>query len=226
MRVQKELEEKEEEKQKEKEQQEADDEDDAREDNADEESGENGAADETDEQPETEDGAAADGGEEESKDEEERPEPLEIEADGLDTRTVRLTTHASALGDFAMAPDGKALYYLASFEGGFDLWKQDFQERSTTLLAKLGAGGASMQLSDDGATLYLLSNGSLSKIETASGQQTLISFAAEMVVDRAAERAHNFDHVWRQTRKKFYRPDMHGVDWAWGKVLMLATASV
>ena len=49
--------------------------------------------------------------------EDEAPEPLEIETDGLDTRTVRLTTHASALGDFAMAPDGKALYYLASFEG-------------------------------------------------------------------------------------------------------------
>jgi len=148
-----------------------------------------------------------------SEDEETAPEPLESEPDGLDTRTVRLTTHASALGDFAMAPDGKALYYLASFEGDADLWKQDFQERSTTLLAKLGARSASMQMSDDGATLFLLADGGLSKIETATGKRTPIAFAAEMVVDRAAERAHNFDHVWRQTMKKFYRPDMHGVDW-------------
>ncbi|MEM1422657.1 MAG: S41 family peptidase [Planctomycetota bacterium] len=140
-------------------------------------------------------------------------EPLEFDLDGFETRTVRLTTHASALGDFAMAPDGKSLYYLASFEGGFDLWKQDFQERSTTLVAKLGAGGASMEMSEDGKTIYLLSNGSLSKIDTGSGSRTPVSFAAEMVVDRAAERAHNFDHVWRQTKKKFYRPDLHGVDW-------------
>ncbi len=151
---------------------------------------------------------------EDAEDEEKTPEPLEFEPDGLDTRTIRLTTHASALGDFAMAPDGKALYYLASFEGGADLWKQDFQERSTTLVAKLDADNASMQMSDDGETLFLLAGGSLSKIETASGKQTPIAFAAEMIVDKAAERAHNFDHVWRQTKKKFYRPDMHNVDWA------------
>ncbi|MEM7227582.1 MAG: S41 family peptidase [Planctomycetota bacterium] len=151
---------------------------------------------------------------EDDESEEEAPDPLEIETDGLDTRTVRLTTHASDLGDFAMAPDGKALYYLASFEGDYDLWKQDFQERSTTLVAKLGATNASMQMSDDGKTIYLLAGGSLSKIEASSGKRTPIKFAAEMVVDRNAERVHNFGHVWRQTRLKFYRPDMHGVDWA------------
>ena len=75
---------------------------------------------------------------------------MTFEPEGLDTRTVRLTTHASNLGDFAMSPDGKALYYLASFEDNFDLWKQDFQERSTTLVAKLGAGAATMQMSEDG----------------------------------------------------------------------------
>ncbi len=151
---------------------------------------------------------------EDTDEEEEKPEPLEFEPDGLDTRTIRLTTHASALGDFAMAKDGKALYYLASFENGADLWKQDFHERSTTLLAKLDASNASLQLSDDGETIFLLADGALSKIETSSGKKTPITFAAEMVVDHAAERAHNFDHVWRQTRKKFYRPDLHGVDWA------------
>jgi tricorn protease len=152
--------------------------------------------------------------EDEADDEEEAPEPLEVEEQGLDTRTERLTRHASALGDFAMAPDGKALYYLASFEDGYDLWKQDFQDRSTTLLAKLGTGGASMEMSEDGSTIYLLADGSLSKISTDSGERTPIAFAAEMVIDHAAERAHNFEHVWRQTKKKFYRPDMHGVDWA------------
>lgn len=174
------------------------------------------AADDTEETdaPEEDSETADEEPSEEKRTENGQPKPLEFEPAGLDTRIVRLTTHASALGDFAMAPDGKALYYLASFEGGFDLWKQDFQERSTTLVAKLGADGASMQISDDGATIYLLSDGSLSKIDTDSGSRTPIEFAAEMVVDRAAERAHNFDHVWRQTKKKFYRPDMHGVDWA------------
>ena len=160
-----------------------------------------------------EESASEDRDAEKSEDDETAPEPLEFEPNGLDTRIVRLTTHASALGDFEMTPDGKALYYLASFEGGADLWKQEFQERSTTLLAKLDASNASMELSGDGETLFLLADGTLSKIEISSGKRTPISFSAEMVVDRAAERAHNFDHVWRQTQKKFYRPDMHGVDW-------------
>jgi C-terminal processing protease CtpA/Prc len=157
----------------------------------------------------------AEGSDDSDDEEEEKPEPLEFEPDGLDTRTLRLTTHASALGDFAMAADGKALYYLASFESGADLWKQDFQERSTTLLAKLDASNASMQMSDDGETIFLLADGALSKIEISSGKKTPIAFAAEMIVDHAAERAHNFDHAWRQTKKKFYReqyePKLAGV---------------
>ena len=71
-----------------------------------------------------------------------------------------------------------------------------------------------MEMSEDGKTIYLLAGGSLSKVDTKSGKREPIKFAAEMVVDRIAERAHNFDHVWRQTKSKFYRPDMHGVDWA------------
>ena len=176
-----------------------------------------GEATEDDDAPPDEDDAGDDedgeGADADDEPEDDTPEPLVVETDGLDTRTVRLTTHASDLGDFAMTPDGRALYYLASFEGDADLWKQDFQERSTTLVAKLGATGASMEMSDDGETIYLLAGGALSKIDTKSGKRTPIKFAAEMVVDRAAERAHNFDHVWRQTRLKFYRPDMHGVDW-------------
>ena len=209
--LQKEMEKKEEEAAKEE-----DDKDDKNGD-ADDENAEDAAAEDEADENAAADGDAQEGDESESDDtddEEDAPEPLELEVDGLDTRTVRLTTHASALGDFAMAPDGKALYYLASFEGDYDLWKQDFQERSTTLVAKLGAKDASMQMSDDGKTIYLLAGGALSKIDAKSGKRTPIKFAAEMVVDRAAEREHNFAHVWRQTRLKFYRPDLHGVDWA------------
>ncbi len=191
-------------------------EEEAAEEDAAEEDGDEAAEDEDapSEEEDADDENADDDAKEDDESEDEAPEPLEIEIDGLDTRTVRLTTHASALGDFAMTPDGKALYYLASFEGDYDLWKQDFQERSTTLVAKLGATNASMQMSDDGATIYLLAGGALSKVDAESGKRTPIKFAAEMVVDRAAEQAHNFAHVWRQTRLKFYRPDMHGVDWA------------
>ncbi|MFX5937569.1 hypothetical protein ABTE71_19640, partial [Acinetobacter baumannii] len=34
-----------------------------------------------------------------------------------------------------------------------------------------------------------------------------------MNLDAAGERAYIFDHAWRQVKKKFYDPKLHGVDW-------------
>lgn len=151
--------------------------------------------------------------EKEGDDDEEAVDPVEIELDGLDNRRERLTVHASDLGGFAMSPKADKLFYLARFEDGYDLWVHDFREESTKILAKLGADSVSMEMSDDGESLFVLADGSLTKIEAKGGDRKGISFAATMTVDENAERAHMFDHMWRQTKKKFYREDMHGVDW-------------
>ena len=143
----------------------------------------------------------------------EETEEVVIDLDGLESRTVRLTINPSSLGDFAMSPEGDRLYYLAAFEKGYDLWVHDFREESTKILAKLGAGGATMRLTDDGKSIFLLADGSLSKIDTAGGDQKRIGFSAELEIDGDGERAYLFDHVWRQVKEKFYRPDLHGVDW-------------
>lgn len=170
----------------------------------------------TEEAEETADAAAADGDDAEGEDkaDEDKPEPLEIEFEGLENRRERLTINSSDLGDFVMSPDGDKLYYLANFEDGYDLWVHDFREESTKILAKLGASGASMEMSEDGETIFMLAGGSLSKIGTGGGDRKPIGFAATMTVDQQAEREDLLQHVWRQTRDKFYRADMHGVDWA------------
>jgi C-terminal processing protease CtpA/Prc len=155
----------------------------------------------------------ADSEDSDAKDDEDQPDPVVIELEGLDNRRERLTIHASDLGGFAMAADGDKLFYLARFEKGFDLWVHDFREESTKILTKLGADSASMRLSKDGEFLFILADGALAKIDPKSGERKGITFAATMTVDEAAERAHMFNHVWRQTKKKFYRQDMHGVDW-------------
>jgi len=160
--------------------------------------------------PEDGDGDGAEDGDDAEDD---KPEPLKIEFEGLEERRERLTINSSSLGDFAMSPEGDKLYYLASFEDGADLWVHDFREESTKILAKLGASGASMQLSEDGKEIFMLASGSLSKIDTDSGTRKPIGFRATMTIDPDAERAHLLQHVWRQTRDKFYRADMHGVDW-------------
>ena len=162
------------------------------------------------------DEADADSDEEgdDGEDDKEKVEPIEVELERLDDRRARLTMHSSDLGGYALSPEGDKLYYLARFEKGYDLWVRDFREESTKILAKLGAGSAAMQMSDDGETIFLLSGGSLSKIDTKSGDKKGISYAATMDIEGDAEREHLFGHVWRQTLKKFYRPDMQGVDWA------------
>ena len=45
------------------------------------------------------------------------------------------------------------------------------------------------------------------------GPTSPVAFAAEMEIDRAAERAYLYEHAWRQAKRKFYDPKLHGVDW-------------
>lgn len=149
------------------------------------------------------------------KKDDKKVEPIEIDWDGLELRTERLTIHSSTLGDFALTDEGDKLFYLARFERGFDLWVRDFREESTKILAKLNANDARMEMSKDGKSIFILANGSLSKIDASSGDRKTISFSADLNVDESTERQRLFEHVWRQTLQKFYRPDMHGVNWAY-----------
>ena len=142
------------------------------------------------------------------------PDPVAIEFEGLDDRTVRLSLNSANLAGAALSPDGETLYYLARFEKGFDLWKYSPRKREAKLLAKLGSDEAAFELDREGKKAYVLAGGRLSTVELESGKSTPIAASARMDLDAAAERAYLFEHVWRQTLKKFHDPGMHGVDWA------------
>ena len=53
----------------------------------------------------------------------------------------------------------------------------------------------------------------MQKMSLPSGNLEPVTYRAELEVDLAAERAAMFDHVCRQEQQRFYRTDMHGVDW-------------
>jgi tricorn protease len=142
------------------------------------------------------------------------PDPLTIELDGIQDRTARLTIHAASIADAVMTPDGEQLLYLARFEKGLDLWSYKHREDEVELLAKLGADRAGgMELDADGKHVFLLADGQLKKIAVDSGKPKPVAFSATMELNAAAEREYMFEHVWRQMYKKFYKKDMHGVDW-------------
>ncbi len=140
-------------------------------------------------------------------------DPITIDFDRLEERTIRFTIHSSNLADYVLSPDGERLYYLSRFEKGYDIWVQKFREKETKLLAKLGAGSGALEQSPDGRYLYVISDGKITRIDTSNGTQKGIAFKAEMELNAPGERAYIFDHAWRQVREKFYVTNLHGVDW-------------
>lgn len=145
----------------------------------------------------------------------ELPEPVALELEGLEERTVRLSMHSADLGAAALTPDGETLVYLAKFEKGYDLWKYQPRQKEVKLLAKLEAERqADLRLDADGKKAVVLADDKLISVELESGKTTPIKLSASLQLQAAAERAYLFEHAWRQTQKKFYVESLHGVDWA------------
>ncbi|MDW8346478.1 MAG: S41 family peptidase [Bacteroidia bacterium] len=152
---------------------------------------------------------------EEKKDEKEKKEvqPLILNLKNLDERTERLTTHASNVSDAVLSPDGEKLYYLTRFEKGADLWVHKLYEHEVKLITKLEGPFGGIIIDKEGKFLYIVSNGTMTRINSENGERKMLTFNAEMELKPLEERKYLFEHVWRQTYKKFYVKDMHGVDW-------------
>ena len=146
------------------------------------------------------------------KDKKEEAKAIDIELDRLDERIMRLTPMSSKLSGAVLSKDGDKLYFLSSFEKGFDLWELDVREKSTKILKKLGGGGADLVLNKKGDNIYVLSGGNLQKIETKGGKSTSIKYDATMELDRAAEREYMYNHVFLQENKRLFRRDHNGAD--------------
>ena len=125
-------------------------------------------------------------------------------------RVIRLTVNSSNMADAILSPGGDTLYYQASFEGGYDLWKHDLVENKTELVMK--GAGAGLEADKDFKHLYVYNNG-IKQIDLAKNSQKGIDFEANFNYRPYEERAYIFNHVWQQVKDKFYDPKLHGVDW-------------
>ena len=153
-------------------------------------------------------------------------EPVALELDGAEHRVARLTPASGLIRAFAMTPDGETLLYLQQSADEMELWLHRPREKEFRRLASLPSEHApfwdmppaDLQIDAKGETGYLLAAGTLNKFKLPAGDAPAklepVKFAAEMNLDRAAERRYLFEHAWRQTLKKFYVADMGGVDWA------------
>lgn len=146
------------------------------------------------------------------KDKKEEVKPIDVELERLDERVVRLTPMSSRLSGAVLSKDGDKLYFLSSFEKGYDLWELDLREKSTKILKKLDAGGAQLALNKKGDNIYVLSGGNLQKIDTKGGKSTSIKYDNTMLLDREAEREYMYNHVFLQESKRLFRRDHNGAD--------------
>lgn len=138
---------------------------------------------------------------------------LVFDLDGLKDRKKRLTIHSSSLSDAVINPKGDKLYYMSAFEKGYDLWETDLKTRETKILLKMNARGGRMQMDNKGKYLYVLNGGKVVRITLASKKKNTIQIQSEMILNASEERTFLFEHMWRQVKKKFYKKDLHDVDW-------------
>ncbi len=134
--------------------------------------------------------------------------------EGLDNRKLRLTINSGNISDYIMSADGERLFFLARMEKGYDLWMTNARTKETKLVAKLDGGPAGMDVSKDGKTIFVVSDGRIVKVEPDLPKPpSPVQVNGEMVLKADLERAYIFDHAWRQVTKKFYDPKIHGLNW-------------
>ena len=137
--------------------------------------------------------------------------PLVFDLENCRDRIVRLTVHSSHLGDAVLNAKGDKLYYQAAFEKGYDLWEQDLREHTTRLVMK---GISGMMIPDKKhEDVYICSRGGISKVTMSTGKSKSIPFEAFFNYQPYGERNYIYSHVWQQVKDKFYKKDLHGVDW-------------
>lgn len=156
------------------------------------------------------------------------PDPLEIDLNNLENRRARLTLNSARIRASALTPDGETLVYLSQTADSFEVWLGKLREREARRIANFPApkegsgdrrpGDTNLILDREGKNAFVLTQGTVNRLTLPTGESwdtktKAVSFNARMNLNRSAERAHLFEHVWRQTKAKFYVPDMHGVDW-------------
>ncbi|MEZ4759908.1 MAG: S41 family peptidase [Flavobacteriales bacterium] len=147
-------------------------------------------------------------------DEKKEVKPVKVDLEGLYDRKVRLTPNSSFLSGAVLSKDGEKLFYLTPFEKGYDLWEVELRTREAKIVHKMGAGYAGdLVLDKEGKNLYFINSGNISRYDIEKKELKGVGVDGEMILDENAERAYLFEHVWRQVQKKFYTPDLHGVDW-------------
>lgn len=143
------------------------------------------------------------------------PAAWEPELDDLATRSVRVTPFSSNIVTAKPAADGRSLVVvtLGALTGMTAYRIPVGRVGVAAVFAKGPPAGDAFAFDDKCESLYHLGAGGIERVLLANGASVSIPFHAEMAYDLRGEMKYFFEHAWRLTQLKFYRPDMGGVDW-------------
>ena len=179
--------------------------------------------DDEDDDKEKEDGDKKDDAKKDKKDKD-KVDPVKFETEDRVRRLRRLTIMSASIAGYDVSPDGEHLIYVAKIDRDWTLWVLNLRTRSTTKAMALGGWVGQIQFTKDGKSAFMLQGGNLKKLSLGGAltggkaSAKKISFIAEQEIDASREREYMFEHIWRQTLRKFYDPKLHGTDWAAMKV--------
>ncbi|HVI48629.1 MAG TPA: S41 family peptidase [Chitinophaga sp.] len=148
-----------------------------------------------------------------AKDSSDKKKAFQPDFNNLENRKIKLTINSASVSDYVLNKDGSKVFYMASFEKGYDLWVTEPRTGETKILAKLGGTPGDIELSKDGNTVFVSNKGSVVKVDASSGKITPINISTELVLNQEAERSYILQHVWKQVKEKFYDPSLHNIDW-------------
>ncbi len=142
------------------------------------------------------------------KSEEAESEEPNYELSTITQRIVRVTPFSSSLGDMIVSKDNSKLFFIMNKS----VYEINLRSKAHKMLFG-GTSGGFIAAKNTG-TIFIISANSIAKIAANGGSKSNVSFNPVMELDRVAEREYMFNHVYTQELKRFYRKDMHGVDWS------------
>jgi Tol biopolymer transport system component/C-terminal processing protease CtpA/Prc len=164
-----------------------------------------------------------------SKEDENQPpklEPVKIDLNRIEDRTVRLTLASSRISYAALSKDGEQLVYLAKSDKGFEVWLLKPRAKELKRLGEIEAAEKEfgelpreLLFDKEEKNAFVLVDGHIRKVDLAAAKIEPVKFDAEKEIDGAAERSYLFEHIWRQIKEKFYVSDMQGVPWDYYKTV-------
>ena len=119
---------------------------------------------------------------------------------------MRLTPTSSSLVDFTLSKDGETLYFITSFEDGYDLWKKDLRKGDISIVKKLGNSPAGIQTTADGG-MYLVGS-TVKKFTPSSGSIKPVTTSGSVKIDPYKEREAMYEYMAIEAKERFLLPEM------------------